>query len=393
MTENRRAIILLLDSVGCGAAPDAAQFGDECSNTLGHICEKFENIQLPHLAKLGLGKILPLCNVEAPPQAMAAYGKMREISLGKDTTCGHWEIAGTPVLKQLPTYPQGFPPEVMDAFVKAAGCGYLGNEVASGTEIIQRLGDEHCRTGKVIVYTSADSVFQIAAHEEVVPLPRLYEICRQARKILVGKHGVGRVIARPFVGTSGQYVRTANRRDFSLPPPPGQLYANLQAAGVPTVAVGKIHDIFAEVGIDFSYPTEDNADGMKKTLAVLDRHPVGFIWTNFVDFDMQFGHRNNWQGYGQALEALDAWLPRLLAKLRPADLLIITADHGNDPTTPSTDHSREYVPLLVYGPRMKGNVNLGIRRTFADVGATVADYLGVAPVPAGVSFLSDITKR
>lgn len=392
MTENKRVIILLMDSAGCGEAPDADKFGDVGSNTIGHVCQKFDAIKLPNLAKLGLGKIGNFKNVEPVAAALGNYGKMREISCGKDTTCGHWEIAGTPVTAPLPTYPNGFPQEIMAEFTKAIGRGYLGNEVASGTEIIQRLGDEHVKTGKVIVYTSADSVFQIAAHEDVVPLDELYDICRKARKILVGKNGVGRVIARPFVGSSGNYVRTSNRRDFSLLPLKGQIFEQLQKASVPTVAVGKIHDIFAEVGIDFSYPTTDNGDGMEKTLAALAKHPKGFIWTNLVDFDMKYGHRDDWLGYGKALEALDLWLPKLLAALRKDDILIITADHGNDPTTPGTDHSREYVPLLVYGKNLQANVDLGIRQTFSDVGATVADYLGCEAVPNGESFLRQISR-
>lgn len=392
MKVNKRLIILLLDSLGCGEAPDANKFGDCGSNTLGHICENYSEIHLPNLANLGLGKIGDFKNVISPTIALGNYGKMQEISLGKDTTCGHWEIAGTPVLSPLPTYPNGFPEDVMEKFTKAIGRGYLGNEVASGTEIIQRLGDEHIKTGKVIVYTSADSVFQIAAHEKVVSLNELYDICQKARNILVGKHGVGRVIARPFIGESGNYIRTANRRDFSLLPPKGQIFENLQQYGIPTIAVGKIHDIFAEVGIDYSYPTTDNNDGMTKTLMALDKHQTGFIWTNLVDFDMKYGHRNDWQGYGKALEEFDAWLPEFLDKMNSDDILIITADHGNDPTTISTDHSREYVPLLVYGKNLKSNIDLGIRKTFADVGATVADYFGCQPVPTGESFLKSICK-
>ena len=392
MKNKKRVIILLMDSAGCGEAPDAAAFGDIGSNTLGHICQSYKNIQLPNLAALGLGKIIDLCNVENVNEATANYGKMQEVSHGKDTTCGHWEIAGTPVLAPLPTYPNGFPEALMQQFADAIGRGYLGNEVASGTEIISRLGEEHIKTGNVIVYTSADSVFQIAAHEEIVPLTELYEICQKARKLLVGEHGVGRVIARPFVGEPGNFVRTSNRRDFSLLPPSGQIFEQVQKAGLPTVSVGKIHDIFAEVGIDFSYPTTDNTDGMKKVLLALSEHETGLIWANLVDFDMKYGHRNDWQGYGKALEEMDSWLPQLLAALKDDDLLIITADHGNDPTTPSTDHSREYVPLLVYGKKLKNNVDLGVRKTFADVGATVAEYLECDRVPTGESFLAQIMK-
>lgn len=393
MPNKKRVLILLLDSLGCGYLPDADKFGDVGSNTLGHICENYENIKLPNLTALGLGKIGDFKNVPPVAEARASFGKMNEVSQGKDTTCGHWEIAGTPVMAALPTYPDGFPKLLMEEFCRAAGRGYLGNEVASGTEIIQRLGDEHVATGKLIVYTSADSVFQIAAHEEVVPLSELYAICEAARRILVGEHGVGRVIARPFVGSSGNYTRTANRRDFSLLPPTGQIFEQVQAAGLPTVSVGKIHDIFAEVGIEYSYPTTDNADGMVKTLQALREHDRGLIWTNLVDFDMKYGHRNDWRGYGAALEKLDLWLPQLLAELGDEDMLIITADHGNDPTTESTDHSREYVPLLVYGKGLEADVDLGVRSTFADVGATVAEYLGCAAVPTGSSFLSAVNRK
>lgn len=391
--KNKRAIILLLDSLGCGYAPDAERFGDVGSDTLGHICEKYGNIKLPNLTALGLGKIGNFKNLNNDVVAMANYGKMREVSQGKDTTCGHWEIAGTPVLKPLPTYPNGFPKPLLESFAKTVNRGYLGNEVASGTEIIGRLGEEHMKTGKVIVYTSADSVFQIAAHEEVVPLEELYEICRKARKILVGEHGVGRVIARPFIGTPGDFTRTPNRRDYSLLPPEGQLFENVAKLGLPTVSVGKIHDIFAEVGIKYSYPTLDNEDGMNKTLKAMSEHDTGLIWTNLVDFDMKYGHRNDWQGYGEALEKLDQWLPKLLEAMKNDDMLFITADHGNDPTTESTDHSREYVPLLVYGKQLENNVNLGIRKTFADIGATVADYLECEPVLTGESFLTSVTKQ
>lgn len=391
--KNKRAIILLLDSLGCGYAPDAEWFGDVGSDTLGHICEKYGNIKLPNLTALGLGKIGNFKNLNNDVVAMANYGKMREVSQGKDTTCGHWEIAGTPVMKPLPTYPNGFPKPLLESFAKTVNRGYLGNEVASGTEIIGRLGEEHMKTGKVIVYTSADSVFQIAAHEEVVPLEELYEICRKTRKILVGEHGVGRVIARPFIGTPGNFIRTPNRRDYSLLPPEGQLFENVAKSGLPTVSVGKIHDIFAEVGIKYSYPTMDNEDGMNKTLKAMSEHDTGLIWTNLVDFDMKYGHRNDWQGYGKALEKLDQWLPKLLEVMKNDDMLFITADHGNDPTTESTDHSREYVPLLVYGKQLENNVNLGIRKTFADVGATVADYLECEPVPTGESFLTSVTKQ
>lgn len=317
---------------------------------------------------------------------------MQESSRGKDTTIGHWEIAGIISPSPLPTYPDGFPQEVLDRFSALTGRGVLCNKPYSGTEVIKDYGEQHMKTGDLIVYTSADSVFQIAAHEEVVPLPVLYDMCQKARGLLVGEHGVGRVIARPFVGEPGDFRRTANRRDFSLLPPSGNIFEAVQAGGLPTVAIGKIHDIFADQHIDFSYPTTGNADGVEKLLAALDKHPAGFIWANLVDFDMLYGHRNDVLGYAAALQEFDAALPQLLAALRPHDLLIITADHGNDPSTPSTDHSREYVPVLVCGAAAAG-VDLGIRPTFADVGATVADYLGVGATPTGQSFWPLLSGR
>lgn len=395
VAENRRVILIVLDSVGAGEAPDAAAYGDVGSNTLGNIAAAMGGLHLPNLQKLGLGNILPLAGVPAVAEPAGAFGRMQEISCGKDTTAGHWELAGTPLLNPLPTYPHGFPAELLAEFERQIGRGTLGNIPASGTVIIEQLGEEHLRTGKPIVYTSADSVFQIAAHEEIIPLPQLYEMCQIARRLLVGEHGVGRVIARPFVGQPGSFKRTANRRDFSLPPSAGNLLETVQAAGLPVVAIGKIHDIFADRHIDFSYPTKDNADGMQTILATMAKHSTGLIWANLVDFDMQFGHRNDVAGYAAALEAFDAWLPQLLAQLQPADLLLITADHGNDPTTSSTDHSREYVPVLASGAMVAGGRDLGIRPSFADLGATAADYLGAGKLPAlpaGNSFLPYIMQ-
>lgn len=395
VAENRRVILIVLDSVGAGEAPDAAAYGDVGSNTLGNIAAAMGGLHLPNLQHLGLGNILPLAGVPAMAEPAGAFGRMQEISCGKDTTAGHWELAGTPLLNPLPTYPHGFPAELLAEFERQIGRGTLGNIPASGTVIIEQLGEEHLRTGKPIVYTSADSVFQIAAHEEIIPLPQLYEMCQIARRLLVGEHGVGRVIARPFVGQPGSFKRTANRRDFSLPPPAGNLLETVQAAGLPVVAIGKIHDIFADRHIDFSYPTKDNADGMQTILTTMAKHSTGLIWANLVDFDMQFGHRNDVAGYAAALEAFDAWLPQLLAQLQPADLLLITADHGNDPTMSSTDHSREYVPVLASGAMVAGGRDLGIRPSFADLGATAADYLGAGKLPAlpaGNSFLPYIMQ-
>ncbi len=395
VAENRRVILIVLDSVGAGEAPDAEAYGDVGSNTLGNIAAAMGGLHLPNLQQLGLGNILPLAGVPAVAEPAGAFGRMQEISCGKDTTAGHWELAGTPLLNPLPTYPHGFPAELLAEFERQIGRGTLGNIPASGTVIIEQLGEEHLRTGKPIVYTSADSVFQIAAHEEIIPLPQLYEMCQIARRLLVGEHGVGRVIARPFVGQPGSFKRTANRRDFSLPPPAGNLLETVQASGLPVVAIGKIHDIFADRHIDFSYPTKDNADGMQTILTTMAKHQTGLIWANLVDFDMQFGHRNDVAGYAAALEAFDAWLPQLLAQLQPADLLLITADHGNDPTTSSTDHSREYVPVLASGAMVAGGRDLGIRPSFADLGATAADYLGAGKLPAlpaGNSFLPYIIQ-
>ncbi len=395
VAENRRVILIVLDSVGAGEAPDAEAYGDVGSNTLGNIAAAMGGLHLPNLQQLGLGNILPLAGVPAVAEPAGAFGRMQEISCGKDTTAGHWELAGTPLLNPLPTYPHGFPAELLAEFERQIGRGTLGNIPASGTVIIEQLGEEHLRTGKPIVYTSADSVFQIAAHEEIIPLPQLYEMCQIARRLLVGEHGVGRVIARPFVGQPGSFKRTANRRDFSLPPPAGNLLETVQASGLPVVAIGKIHDIFADRHIDFSYPTKDNADGMQTILTTMAKHQTGLIWANLVDFDMQFGHRNDVAGYAAALEAFDAWLPQLLAQLQPADLLLITADHGNDPTTSSTDHSREYVPVLASGAMVAGGRDLGIRPSFADLGATAADYLGAGKLPAlpaGNSFLPYIMQ-
>ena len=382
VAENRRVILIVLDSVGAGEAPDAAAYGDVGSNTLGNIAAAMGGLHLPNLQQLGLGNILPLAGVPAVAEPAGAFGRMQEISCGKDTTAGHWELAGTPLLNPLPTYPQGFPAELLAEFERQIGRGTLGNIPASGTVIIEQLGEEHLRTGKPIVYTSADSVFQIAAHEEIIPLPQLYEMCQIARRLLVGEHGVGRVIARPFVGQPGSFKRTANRRDFSLPPSAGNLLETVQAAGLPVVAIGKIHDIFADRHIDFSYPTKDNADGMQTILATMAKHSTGLIWANLVDFDMQFGHRNDVAGYAAALEAFDAWLPQLLAQLQPADLLLITADHGNDPTFTGTDHTREDVPLLVYSKAFPDGGSLPEQDTFAAVGATVARNFGVA-MPEG----------
>ncbi len=386
----RRIILIVLDSVGVGALPDAAEYGDEGSNTLGHTVQAVGGVHLPHLGALGLGNVTDVAGVPPTPRPQGAYGRMAEQSRGKDTTIGHWELAGLISPRPLPTYPNGFPEELVREFERRIGRRVLGNYPASGTVIIEQLGEEHIRTGRPILYTSADSVFQVAAHEEVIPLPELYRICEIAREMLQGEHAVGRVIARPFVGRPGHFTRTANRRDWSLPPPAETVLDRLSASGRKVVAVGKIEDIFAGRGITEAEHTRDNMHGVDVTLKFMSIYEAGLIFTNLVDFDMRWGHRNDPQGYARGLEEFDARLPELLAALGPDDLLILTADHGCDPTTPSTDHSREYVPLLVCGPRVRLGVALGTRSTFADVASTIAEAFGVGPWPVGRSFLGEV---
>lgn len=380
----KRVVLIVLDSVGVGALPDADQYGDEGSNTLGHIAESVP-LRLPNLARMGIGNIIPLRGIEAVDRPLAAYGKMGARAPGKDTTTGHWELAGLILERPFPVYPEGFPEEVIRAFEEAIGRKVLGNKPASGTAIIEELGEEHMRTGYPIVYTSADSVFQIAAHEEVIPVEELYRYCRLARELLKGEHSVGRVIARPFVGEPGHFIRTDRRQDFSLEPPGPTLLDILSENGLPVLAVGKIKDIFAGRGITRWIHTHDNMDGIDKTCKFLRESSHGLIFTNLVDFDMLYGHRNDVEGYAAALEAVDRRLPEVMEGLDGKDVLVITADHGCDPTTPSTDHSREYVPLLIYGRRIRP-VNVGLRFTLADLAATVADLLGVNYTLAGESF-------
>jgi len=387
----RRVVWIVLDSVGVGSMPDAAAYGDAGSDTLGHIASA-RPLHLPNLAQLGLGNLKALPHVGPVDSPTAAFGKCALASPGKDTTTGHWEMVGIHLAKPFPLYPRGFPPEIMQEFERRIGRGTLGNCAASGTEIIQKLGEEHMRTGKPIVYTSADSVFQVAAHEEVIPLWELYKICEIARDLLRGPYEVGRVIARPFSGdpgASGQaasFTRTPNRKDYAVPPPQGMLLDQLHDRQIAVFSVGKIFDVFLGRGIGEYEKTKSNADGMAKTLAALDELESGLLFVNLVDFDQQYGHRNDVEGYAKALEEFDAWLPSLYAKLAAGDLLIITADHGCDPTTPSTDHSREYVPLLVYRPRQPEPVDLGLRSTLSDIGQTVAENFGVK-IAEGTSFL------
>ena len=384
----RRVIWIVLDSVGIGEMPDAAAYGDQGSDTLGNIARR-RPLRLPNLCRLGLANIKPIAGLDPAGKPSGAFGRCALASPGKDTTTGHWEMAGIHLEKPFPLYPHGFPPEIMQEFEQRLGRSTLGNKAASGTEIIKELGEEHVRTGSPIVYTSADSVFQVAAHEEVVPLFELYKICEIARRILRGSHEVGRVIARPFVGSPGAFTRTPNRRDYAVPPPKGMLLDQLAGRAVDVYSIGKIFDVFVGRGIRESEKTKNNADGMAKTLDAMDAVDQGLVFVNLVDFDQLYGHRNDVEGYARALEEADAWLPSLDAKLREDDLAILTADHGCDPTTPSTDHSREYVPLLAYGRGVRQGVNLGLRATLSDIGQTVAENFGTRIVK-GASFLPQL---
>ena len=388
----KRIIILVMDSVGIGHAPDAAKFNDEGANTLGHIEATAGLIHCPTLRSLGLANIADIKTDDTP--VMGAYGKMEEVSTGKDTTSGHWEMMGHPVTVPFPTFYDGFPKGLLDTFTKETGYGYLGNEVASGTEIIERLGVEHMKTGKPIVYTSADSVFQIAAHEDVIPLEDLYRMCEITRnKVCVGDYYVGRIIARPFIGKPGHFVRTSNRHDYSRMPEQRMVQQELQVANIPTVAVGKIGDIYAHVGWDESYPTKSNAHGMNVVPYLLgSSFESGLMMVNLVEFDSLYGHRRNVEGYKRAIEDFDYQLSGLLPLLKDDDLLIITADHGNDPTWHGTDHTREHVPLLAYSPSMKVAIDLGLRHSFGDIGQTVLANFGLSPYAVGTSFLKDIMK-
>lgn len=385
-----RVIVIVLDSAGIGALPDAAVYGDEGSNTLGNIARQTP-LRLPALRALGLDRLVPLGGgTPAPPRA--AYGRMAEASAGKDSVTGHWELMGVVLDRPFPTFPTGFPPDVIAEFERRIGRRTLGNVVASGTEIIERLGAEHRRTGKPIVYTSADSVFQIAAHEDVIPVPEQYRICEIAFDLVACGMGVGRVIARPFVGAPGAFTRTANRHDYALEPRGDTLLDRLTGRGIPVVAIGKVTDLFAGRGIARALPTKSDADALGQIDAAMSDTSAGLIFANLVDFDTVYGHRNDVAGYAANLERFDAQLARILPTLGAADLLVITADHGNDPTTPSTDHSREYVPILLAGPGVRAGADIGTRPTFADLGQTLADNFGVEPLAHGSSFLSDILE-
>lgn len=386
----KRVILLVLDSVGVGELPDAHLYHDQGSNTVAHTAQAVGGLNLPHLTEMGLGNLGDIKNVKKNGQSQAAYGKMAEKSKGKDTTTGHWELAGLVLEHPFPTYPEGFPKEVMEGFEKAVGRSTLGNKAASGTEIIAQLGEEHLRTGYPIVYTSADSVFQIAAHEDVIPIEELYQMCQTARDLLHGPHGVGRVIARPFIGSPGAFERTPRRKDYSLKPPYLTVLDAIREKGEKVRGIGKIGDIFAWQGVDSSVKIKNNSEGIDKLIEVMGQEKKGMIFANLNDFDTLYGHRNNPKGYAKCLEQFDSRLPEILAAVEEEDLFIITADHGCDPTTSSTDHSREYVPLLVYYPGIASGINLGIRDTFADVAQTIAEVLGLVKMPNGKSFAKEI---
>lgn len=387
----KRLALFVLDSVGVGELPDAKMYGDQGSNTLGNMARAVGGLNLPNLGRLGLGNIIDVAGVPPLERPEASYGRMAEQAAGKDTTTGHWEMAGLILEQPFPVYPNAFPPEVIAAYEKLIGRPVLGNKVASGTAIIEELGARHMQTGYPIVYTSADSVFQVAAHEDVIPVEELYALCRTARKMLTGEHAVGRVIARPFEGKPGDFRRTARRHDFSLKPTGNTVLDLLKEKQINVTAVGKVEDIFDGEGITSAVHTRGNTDGLDQALKLLRSTTEGLIFTNLVDFDMLYGHRNNPRGYADALEELDRRLPELLESLREDDVLLITADHGCDPTTPGTDHTREYVPLLVYGRPVRGGVNLGVRETFADVAATIAEVFGYS-FGVGKSFWRQVAR-
>ncbi len=390
MTKLTRAILIVLDGVGAGANPDAQSYGDEGASSLEHCAQAVGGLALPNLGKLGLGNITPILGTPAREDVVGAYGRMAEAAAGKDSTTGHWEMTGVVLQKPLPTYAHGFPADLVAAFEQAIGRAVIGNKAASGTEIIQELGAEHLRTGALILYTSADSVFQLAAHEDVLPLSELYRVCTLARNMLTGDHAVGRVIARPFNGTPGAFKRTEHRRDFSLAPTGTTLLDLLKSAGKDVIGIGKIEDLFAGRGLTQRDHTENNRAGMAATLQWLSQDFTGLLLVNLVEFDMLWGHRRDSDGYAQALRDVDSWVPQLQQRMRPGDALFFTADHGVDPTYRGTDHTRECVPLLVYGSDIRSSVNLGVRATFADLGQTIAEAFGVGVLAAGTSFADTV---
>src|SRR5947199_332706 len=385
----RRVVLIVLDSAGIGEMPDAAEWGDQGSDTIGHVLER-EAPALPNLQRFGLANIRPLPNLASVPQPAGCFGKAAILSNGKDSTVGHWEMAGLVTPSPFPTYPNGFPARILNPFEKAIGRKVLGNKPASGTEIIKELGEEHVRTGRPILYTSADSVFQIAAHQDVIPLEELYHMCQIARDMLTGDHAVGRVIARPFIGTPGNFKRTEHRRDFSLAPLGITLLDVLKDNGKEVIGIGKIEDLFAGRGLTQRDHTETNKDGMAATLRWLEHDFTGLLFVNLVEFDMLWGHRRDSQGYAQALQDVDSWFAQVQQAMQPADAILFTADHGVDPTYRGSDHTREQVPLLAYGQPVRTGINLGMRSTFADLGQTLAQAFQVMPLSAGTSFAQEI---
>ena len=390
MTALKRAILVVLDGVGAGPNPDSQSYGDGGASSLEHCAQAIGGLELPHLGQIGLGNITPIAGTPPRSNCAGAYGRMHERAAGKDSTAGHWELTGVVLQKPLPTYPHGFPPEIVNAFEQAIGRKVIGNKVASGTEIIQELGEEHMRTGFPILYTSADSVFQVAAHQEVIPLDELYHICEIARAMLVGDHAVGRVIARPFIGSPGHFTRTEHRRDFSLAPLGTSLLDVLKAAGKDVIGIGKIEDLFAGRGLTARDHTETNRDGMAAALRWLERDFAGLLFINLVEFDMLWGHRRDSQGYARALREVDAWVPLVQQRMRSGDALFFSADHGVDPTFRGTDHTRESVPLLAYGELICPGIDLGERSTMADLGQTLAEAFSVGALAAGTSFARDV---
>lgn len=387
-----RIVLIVLDGAGIGEMPDAPAWGDAGSDTLGHILES-RSVHLPNLQQLGVGNVRPLANIPPLDQPVGSYGRCALASNGKDTTTGHWEMAGIILDRAFPLYPNGFPQSILDRFIRETGVpGVLGNIPASGTEIIKDLGEAHVTTGKPIVYTSGDSVFQIAAHEEVIPLAKLYGICETARTILDGEHRVGRVIARPFLGEPGGFYRTENRHDYAVPPPRENLLPALKDEDLDVVCIGKIASIYDSVGVTEDLKAKNNQQSIDQTLKALQQKTRGLIFSNLVDFDMLYGHRRDTEGFARALEHFDSSLPQIQAAMRDNDLMIITADHGNDPSYPGTDHTREYAPLLVYGKTARSGVNLGTRDSLADIGQTIAENFGLK-LTAGKSFLAEVAKR
>jgi phosphopentomutase len=390
MSKLKRAILVVLDGVGAGANPDAHAYGDEGASSLEHCAQAVGGLELPNLGRAGLGNITPILGTPPTDNALGSYGRMAEAATGKDSTTGHWEMTGVVLHKPLPTYPHGFPRELVEQFEKAIGREVLGNKAASGTEIIKELGEEHVRTGRPILYTSADSVFQLAAHQDVIPLEELYHMCKIARNMLTGDNAVGRVIARPFTGTPGNFKRTEHRRDFSLAPLGTTLLDVLKESGREVIGLGKIEDLFAGRGLTQRDHTETNKDGMAETLRWLERDFTGLLFVNLVEFDMLWGHRRDSQGYAQALRDVDSWFAQVQQAMQPGDAIFFTADHGVDPTYRGSDHTREHVPLLVYGKPVRAGVNLGVRSTFADLGQTIAQAFSVTPLVAGTSFAHEI---